>query len=111
MPSNDDCVMGIPSIQCPTCGYCLEVRSERRIDKYSKAQRRKMQQAENTMGVASGDKPYQFNQPAAPEDLPSEAPERNFVLTSCGNTHCDQYNKFKVLELPRIKTSTAKVEL
>ena len=111
MPSNDDCVMGIPQIQCPTCACMLDVSSTRRIDKFSKAQRRKMQQAQNVTGSTRGDKPYQFNEPTAPEDMPSEAPERNFVLASCGNHHCDQYNKFKVLELPRIKVSTAKVEL
>jgi hypothetical protein len=30
---------------------------------------------------------------------------------TCNNYHCDQYNKFKVLQLPRIKTASAKVDL
>lgn len=108
MPSNDDCVMGVPSIQCPSCSALLEVNYHRRIDKFSKAQRRKMHDC-SAYGTSATDGTYQVK--SEPEDLPSEAPERNFVLTSCSNTRCDQYNKFKILELPRIKTSTVKVEL
>jgi hypothetical protein len=49
--------------------------------------------------------------PITTQNVSSEMAERTFVLVTCGNYKCEQYTKFKVLELPRIKTSTASVEL
>ena len=44
MPSNDEVVFGIPNIQCPSCQQVLDC-SGKRIDKFTKDQRRKMNDA------------------------------------------------------------------
>lgn len=112
MPSNDEVVFGIPNIQCPSCQQVLDC-SGKRIDKFTKDQRRKMNDAPNTWNAESS-KPYTSGGrdpfPTG-EDATSEAAEKNYILVTCNNHRCDQYNKFKVLQLPRIKTASAKVDL
>jgi len=111
MPSNDEVVFGIPHIKCPSCQQELDM-SGKRVDKFTKEQRRRMKQSENKY-VMDSFRPYtQTNDPfPTGEDHPSEAAEKNYVLVSCSNFRCDQYNKFKVLQLPRLKTASVKVDL
>jgi len=113
MPSNDEVVFGIPSVQCPSCMQLFLVSSDRRIDKFTKAQRQRMTQATNTCATVDSSKPYTSHRDPFPngEDAPSEAPEKNFIVISCGNIRCDQYNKFKVFRIPRIHTPSVKVDL
>lgn len=109
MPSNDEVVLGIPSIQCPSCQQMLDI-SGKKFEKFTKAQRKEMHGNVNT--YARGD----YRQ-AAPDPFPtgederSQAAEKTLVVVSCENHHCEQYNKIKVLELPRIKTPSIKVDL
>lgn len=103
LPSNDEVVWGIPSIQCPSCGHLLDI-SGPKLEKFSKAQRKAF--GEETNQQSSGS----YRQPAA-EDLPSTRAENTYVTVTCGNHYCEQYNKFKVLKLPRIHTPSVKVEL
>jgi hypothetical protein len=112
MPSNDEVVFGIPQIQCPSC-QCVFDLSKNRIDKFTKAQRKRMTTSENTYATADSSKPYTPHRDPFPngEDFPSEAPEKNFIVISCGNIHCDQYNKFKVFKIPRVHTPSIKVDL
>ena len=44
MPSNDEVVWGIPSIQCPSCNNMLDL-SGKKLEKYSKAQRKEFDEA------------------------------------------------------------------
>ena len=99
MPSNDEVVFAIPQIQCPSCQHVMDM-SKGRIDKFTKAQRQRMNQETNTCETRESGKPYTSHRDPFPngEDTPSEAPEKNFIIISCGNTHCDQYNKFKVFK-------------
>jgi hypothetical protein len=110
MPSNDEVVFGIPQIQCPSCGQILAMEFRRRFDKFSKAQRKEMYRATNTAASGSNEASWMRREPDA-EDAPSTQPEKNYIVTSCDNGMCDQYNKFKVLLIPRIKTASAKVDL
>jgi len=111
MPSNDEVVFGIPNIQCPSCGNVQDL-SKNRIDKFSKQQRKKMHGGVNYEGRFSGDAASPQRDPFPNgEDSPSEAPEKNFIIFSCENHHCEQYNKFKVLKIPRIHTPSVKVDL
>ena len=111
MASNDDVVFGVPQIQCPSCQQLLDC-SGKRLDKFTKEQRRRMTQSENTYGGDSSTPRTQRNEPFPNgEDAPSEAAEKNYILVTCQNYRCDQYNKFKVLQIPRIKTASAKVDL
>ena len=111
MPSNDEVVFGIPNIQCPSCGNVQDL-SKNRIDKFSKQQRKRMTQtggsytSENTPYSTTGRDPFPNG-----DDSPSEMAEKNFIVVSCGNIHCEQYNKFKVLKIPRIHTPSVKVDL
>ena len=41
MPNNDDCVFGIPSIQCPSCLQLFDL-SGPKAEKFSKQQRQDM---------------------------------------------------------------------
>lgn len=107
MLNNNDCVLGMPHMQCPSCKQTFDL-SKNQIDKLSKRQRKAMLDDRRSYGFAtssnrSGDD--------SPKSTPSEMPERNFVVVTCHNVDCDQYTKFKVLELPRIKASTADVEI
>ena len=45
------------------------------------------------------------------EDQPSQAADLTFVTISCENERCAQYNKFKILRLPKIHTPAVKVDL
>jgi hypothetical protein len=110
MPNNDEVVFGIPSIQCPSCGATAEISSKNRIDKFSKEQRKRMTRGGDTYSTASTPSRFQDPFPNG-EDQPSEFPEKNFVVISCSNFHCEQYNKFKVLKIPRIHTPSVKVDL
>lgn len=109
MPSNDESVFGIPHIQCPSCGSTVDT-SKNRIDKFTKAQRKRMTQSENTYGETQ-QRNYSPDPFPNGEDKPSEFPEKNFIVVSCSNFHCEQYNKFKVLKIPRIHTPSVKVDL
>ncbi len=102
--SNDEVLLGIPNIQCPSCMSSLCMTSYQRIDKFSKKQRKQRHQKGYYAETVQSDTPM-------PEDSPSEAPENNFVVVSCGNETCEQYNRIKVLRLPRIECPTVKVDL
>lgn len=106
MPSNDEVVLGIPSIQCPSC-YCMLDLSGPKIGKFTKSQRRRAEEA-NRNQCATSDR---FHRKPDAEDLPSSAPEKVLVVVTCGNPLCEQYNKIKVLQLPRITVPSAKVDL
>ena len=101
MANNNDVVLGIPSMQCPSCRSVLELT--KCVDKMSKTQIRSMR-GEHAIGGA-----YQVSVPR-PDD-PSQCPEKNYIIVSCGNFQCEQYNKFKVVEIPRLKAPSAAVDL
>jgi hypothetical protein len=103
MPSNDEVILDIPNARCPSCDFVLDM-SARRIDKYTQAQRKRMNNQANQSTTLSYRTP-------APEDVPSDFPEKNFIVVTCSNFHCEQYNKIKVLQIPRLHTPSAKVEL
>ena len=107
MPSNDEVVLGIPDVYCPTCGATFDT-SRNRIDKFSKQQRKRMTSGDSCNATSLGYSPDPF---PTGEDVPSEEPEKNFVVLSCNNLHCAQYNKFKVMKIPRIYAPSAKVDL
>lgn len=110
MASNDETVLEIPNIQCPSCKSALYVDGQKIMTKFSKEQRQNFSQGSNT---CESSKPYtvprrtEFDH----EDQPSEEPEHEYVMVSCSNFRCRQYNKFKLLKLPKIVTPTIKVEL
>ena len=106
MPNNDEVVLGIPSIQCPSCYYTLDL-SGPKIGKFTKAQRRRSDEASQNQRATSD----RFHREPDGEDMPSGAPEKILVVVTCGNPHCEQYNKIKVLQLPRITVPSAKVDL
>lgn len=103
--------MGLPNIQCPSCQYVIDC-SGRQIEKLSKTQRERRY---NTNGeawtpeaaVGIPRKRTSFDG----EDEASEFPENAFLVVSCGNERCQQYNKLKVLRIPRIHTPSIKVDL
>lgn len=109
MPSNDEVLFGIPDIYCPSCNSLLDT-SKNRVDKYSKEQRKRMFQSVNyeasTTSLGRASDPFPNG-----EDSPSEQPEKNFIIFTCTNPHCEQYNKFKVMRIPRIHTPSVKVDL
>jgi hypothetical protein len=108
MKSNDEVVIALPNIYCPSCN-CLFDTSRNRIDKYSKQQRKRMSQATGT--CSTNQRSYTPEPFPTGEDVPSESPEKNFIVFTCHNMHCDQYNKFKVFLIPRILTLSVKVDL
>lgn len=103
--NNDDCVIGVPSIQCPSCGFALDLIGPK-IGKLSKRQRKEFEKIQDMYSTSSSVNGVDDD---APRVGKSEHPERTFVVVSCGNHRCEQYNSFKVIEVPRIKTATAKV--
>lgn len=107
MPSNDEVVLGIPSIQCPSCRYVLDL-SGKPIEKFTKKQRKQADEESRNQCVSTADR---FHREPDAEDFPSTAPQKVLIVLTCSNTRCDQYNKIKVMELPRIATATAKVDL
>lgn len=78
----------------------------KKFGKFSKAQRKEMLKGESVTLGARG-----YSPSVDEEDRCSESPERVFMCLSCGNIRCDQYTKFKVMELPKVKVSTARVDL
>jgi hypothetical protein len=110
MPSNDEVVFGIPNIQCPSCMQTLSLNGQK-FEKFTKAQRRKMDQEQNTYAASPARYYERRPSPTDPEDLPSERAEKVLVVVTCENTRCEQYNKIKVFQLPLIKTPSVKVDL
>ena len=107
MPSNDEAVFGIPQIQCPSCQQLLDIRGKR-IDKFTKQQRKRMDETTNTYSTSGSHVRDPF---PTGEENPSESAEKNYVIVTCQNHHCDQYNKIKILKLPRLYTPSVKVDL
>lgn len=106
MASNDDVVLGIPQIQCPSCQQLLDC-SRPQIHKFTKRQRRD-QNRENC--TVDGRYATISRQPDA-EDVPSTAAEKNYLVVTCDNPRCEQYNKIKVMPIPRLAVASAKVDL
>ena len=106
MASNDDVVLGIPQIQCPSCQQLLDC-SRPQIHKFTKRQRRDQDQGNCAAG---GSYATAYRQPDA-EDVLSAAPEKNYLIVTCENRRCEQYNKVKVMLIPRIAVASAKVDL
>jgi hypothetical protein len=106
MPGNDNVVWGLPNIQCPTCRFAMETGTP--FQKRSKKQRKATENtaAEGSYTTASSGRREQWS-----EDSPSEFPDNTFIAVTCPNERCEQYNKFKILRVPRIETPSAKVEL
>ena len=99
MPSNDEVVIGLPDIQCPSCGRRLDLTKQ--IQKLSKAQIEAQRRGSAT----------QMSTNARAEEPPSNLPQNAFIVVSCDNEYCEQYNKLKVLKVPRIHTPSVKVDL
>jgi hypothetical protein len=107
MPSNDEVVFGIPQIQCPSCRQILDV-SGKPIEKFSKAQRKWSEESTQNQYATTSDR---FHREPDTEDLPSAGAEKVLVVVTCANTRCEQYNKIKILKLPRIYTPSVKIDL
>lgn len=109
MPSNDDVVWGVPQVQCPSCEFILDL-SGQKVHKYSKAQCR--QHASDPNGDTSN---YVYgtygSTTIAPETPASTAPHNTFVVVSCSNERCEQYNKLKVLRIPRLAAPCIHLDL
>ena len=105
MASNDESVWAVPSIQCPSCGYSMDL-SGQKIGKLSKKQREDLRK-QNLYGTTTSSR--ESNEDS--EMRPSEAAEHTFVVVSCGNHRCEQYNRFKVLRIPKLETPVVKVSL
>jgi hypothetical protein len=111
MPSNDEVVVGVPQIQCPSCMQVLALNGQK-VEKFSKFQRKKLEEAMNQFSPSAGARDYQRGpHPIDMEDLPSERPEKVYVVVTCENRHCEQYNKIKILKLPRLHTPSVSVDL
>lgn len=106
MPSNDESVLAIPTIQCPSCKYTLDL-SGSKVGKYTKAQRKRIEDEGRNMTASTSN----YRQDPTGEDNPSSFPEKEFMLVTCSNIRCEQYNKIKVLELPKLRTPSVKIEL
>lgn len=105
MPSNDEVVWGLPQLQFPTCENHLHMNQK--ISKLSKQQRReKYGDGESTMKFSPRDYPTPHV-----EDCPSNHPEATFLVVSCDNERCPQYNKIKVVRIPRLSAPSVKLDL
>lgn len=110
MPSNDEVLLGIPYVYCPSCNSQIDV-SRYRVDKYSK-QQRKWRHGPNTDSWGyQAMSTHRVDPFPTGEDSPSEAPEKNYAIVTCSNDHCEQYNKFKVMRIERIHTPSVQVDL
>ena len=105
MPSNDDVVWGLSTIQCPSCGFTLNVSGEK-LHKFSQQQRKQMYST-NQCNTSSSS----YSRHPELEDISSAEPENTFVVITCGNCRCEQYNKIKVLRVPRLSAPSVKVDL
>ena len=83
---DDEELMAIPNYSCPSCRSLMNISSNQ-FDKFS---------------------PSQANEARHGRDACADV---NLVVVSCSNYRCTQYNKFKVVRLPRVKCPTAEVDL
>jgi hypothetical protein len=85
--------------------------SRPKIEKFTKGQRKRQEQGDTRFDSTTARNFVAGPHPTDREDLPSEMAEKVFVVVTCDNPRCEQYNKIKVLQLPRLRTSSAKVDL
>jgi len=105
MPSNDQTVLAIPHIQCPSCKMSIHV-GNLTVNKFSKAQRKAQLESYNSCSPGSSQESYIDN------DMSTEySPEQEFVIITCDNIACKQYNVFKVLKLPKLIVPSMRVSL
>ena len=86
MHTHDEELLSIPNYFCPGCQTSLDI-SKRRFEKMSRKAIRE-QRSDDT----------------ACYDV-------NLAVVTCNNYHCAQYNRFKVVRLPRVKCATVGVDL
>lgn len=114
MASNDEVLWGLPMIQCPSCQFTLDT-SGAKVEKYSKAQR--ATRHPDTYAFESHTEKACIQTVGKPrtlfdgEDQSSGFAENVFLVLSCGNERCEQYNKIKVLRMPRLHAPSVKVDL
>lgn len=107
MPSNDEVVWAVPQIQCPTCEHVL-VQNGGKIHKFTKEQRkRKFGDGMNY----SNESARGYSPAPHVEDQPSCQPEITYIVVTCENERCPQYNKIKVMTVQRIHTPSVKMDL
>lgn len=106
MASNDETLFAIPQISCPSC-QCVMDLSRNQFQKLSKEQRKALHN-QNTYATTSRN--YDNSRPDSDME-PDDAPEHTFVVVSCSNHYCKQYNRFKVCKLPKIAAPSIKVSL
>lgn len=107
MPSNDEVVLGIPTLLCPSCQSRFDT-SKPHVEKFSKRQRDAMRSETNQSNSSKSAGPLSsFNG----EDGTDHTPEHSFLVLSCPNQYCQQYNKIKVFRIQRVHTPSVKVDL
>ena len=85
MLPHDEELLAIPNYFCPGCQSMLDV--SKGFEKMS----RKAIREQRSNGSACYDV--------------------SLVIVTCNNYHCAQYNRFKVVRLPRVKCATVGVDL
>lgn len=105
--NNNECVYGIPNIQCPSCNSTLSMGGTK-INKLSARQRKAYIDGSN---MPADSYQQQTTRNFEEEDYPSKYAEHVYVIVTCDNPRCDQYGRFKSLELPRVNTPSIKVNL
>lgn len=109
MASNDEVVWGLPQIQCPTCQNALQLDRGNMLHKLSKEQR-KRKYGDGSNCTQSSTRDRLAREPNI-EDVPAENAENTFVVVTCDNERCPQYNKVKVLRIPRLSAPSVKLDL
>lgn len=79
MSSNDNVVLGVPVIYCPSCNGVLGVDMQLRFN--SLPEERVAQMKKDGIGE----------------------PGKSYVLVSCEDEHCDQHHRIKILQVPKLK--------
>lgn len=82
---DDEELLAIPSYSCPECRFIMDMSKQ--FDKMGRKEIRDRR--------SGGDGHHDVN----------------LVVVTCGNYTCSQYNRFKVVRLPRVKCATIEVEL
>jgi hypothetical protein len=97
VPDNKDVVHAIPSYFCPGCGYQFSITRDRWVSKRSKRLLKQDREQVHVEASTRSSDTIRFDEYGLPEPN-----DNDFVVVTCGNHTCSQYDKVKVIRIPRV---------
>lgn len=109
MARNRDAVHALSTYLCPECGNQFDLRRDKWITKRSKAQRRRDSEHGEYSRATTSSSSVTYTVAGSHDNCDTD--DNAFVIVTCDNRSCSQYEVVKVIRIPRVGTASTELTL